>query len=140
MLTTIGWLIAKVGWSGIARAAGVKALGSLSGSWAWAVTATCVLVGALIAWHWWSPPERTYTAAEIRASRLAVENAELKRANAEKDRIVAERNKRLKAAADELEKQDSTMGELREKSQTRGNAVFAADDPWLQRHLKAGRR
>jgi hypothetical protein len=140
-LSLAGWAALKtIGWSGVGRWAAQRGAGLLTGSGAWAVVVVGLVLGGLVLWHWIDPPERTYTAAEINADRLARENEMLRRAAKEKAEAVANRERELAMAW------DVNRGLVDENEKLRGARAapvagggIADSDPWLRaKRTRAG--
>lgn len=125
--------LAGVGVSGVARWALAVVKGWLTGSWAWAIVAAALVFGGIALWYRLDPPERTYTTAEVAVDRLARELAATKEALAVRDRLIAERDRVLAAAAETNKGLEDENEKLRAAAQARPGDGFTDADPWLQR-------
>lgn len=127
------WAALKaIGWSGAGAWLRHRAAGLAGGSWVWAIIAVSVMIGGLVVWRWLDPPERSYTAAEVRANRLAGEVAMLQRAAADHAAIIAGRDLALSSAVAAAEQMEKVNAEHRAHAPNPATVVFADDDPWLQ--------
>ena len=139
--------LAGVGLSGVARWAMARVTGWLTGSWAWAIIVVGVVVGGLVLWHWFDPPEPAppmFSAADVELALARTERESLQRALERSERTRREREAELAAVRETTTKLEEELGALREKTDpARRDAVgLAADDPWLRgwQARKAGAR